>query len=218
MVMNINQIFIIILLSITFIMMVLELIGVLIKNERIRKIVKAIPLFLLSISIFLVNYKEFYLISLAFLSYSIGDLFLLSIKKKMLAIGTSFFLLGHILIGSKLFISYYTFSYIYLIISLVIFAIFNAMLFIHYYRGLKKYTYGMALYLAFILFLFIYTLFNIRYNLNFIILSFAFLIYLISDCFVFREKFFKQSKGIKLTIMSTYYLANSLLFIFFVLY
>lgn len=216
--MDLKLIFIIILLSLTFIMMSIEIIGIIIENERVRKIVKAIPLILLSISILIFNYKEFYLISLAFLSYSIGDLFLLSIKKKMLAIGTAFFLAGHILIGSKLFLSYFTFSYIYLIVSLLIFASFNALLFIHYYRGLKKYTYGMALYLAFILFLFIYTLFNIQYNLKFIILSLAFLIYLISDCFVFREKFFKKNKKIKLIIMTTYYLANSLLFVFFFLF
>lgn len=216
--MEIKLIFIIILLSLTFIMMSIEIIGIIIENEKVRKIVKAIPLFLLSISIFIFNYKEFYLISLGFLFYSLGDLFLLSNKRKMLVIGTSSFLSGHILIGIKLFLSYFTFNLFYFLISILLFIIFNSILFIHYYRGLKKYTYGMALYLAFLAFLNIYTIFNIEYNLKFIILFLGFLTYLFSDFYVFKEKFFKKNKNIKLIIMTTYYLANSLIFSFFFFY
>lgn len=197
--------------------MLLEIISIIFIKELYRKIFKAIPLFLFSLSILIYDYS-LYLIAFGFLFYSFGDLFLLSNKRKMLVIGSFSFLIGHILIGVKLFLSYFTFNLFYFLISILLFIIFNSVLFLHYYRGLKKYTYGMALYLAFLAFLNIYTLFNIQYNLKFIILFLGFLTYLYSDFYVFKEKFFKKNKTIKLIIMITYYLTNSLILSFFLFY
>ena len=211
---NMNEIIKYIFLFIILIIMLLEVFFCFINNKKYKAIFKCFPLLLISIFALCLNYKEFYIFSIIAFLYSLGDLFLLSGNKIMFTIGAFSFFSGHLILiiqeYNKFNISINTlyFSFIPLIIALIF-------IFIFLYKMLGKlFIVGASMYLG-ILVIGMYSLIISKYNnydFNSILIILGFYIYLISDVLVILKRFGNLKKKNDFYIMSTYYLANALLF------
>ncbi len=207
-------------LIIILIIMLLEVFFCFLNNKKYKAIFKCFPLLLISIFSLCLNYKEFYIFSIIAFLYSLGDLFLLSNNKIMFTIGAISFFVGHILLViqeyHKFNISINTlyYSFIPLLIGVIL-------IFIFLYKMLGKlFILPASSYLG-ILIIGIYSLIIYRFNsLDYrsIIMILGFYIYLISDCLVILKRFGNFKKRNDFYIMSTYYLANALLFSVFLFY
>ena len=212
-----NDIFKYTFLSIILIIMLLEVFFCIINNKMYKAIFKCFPLLLISIFSLCLNYKEFYIFSVIAFLYSLGDLFLLFGNKIMFTIGAFSFFIGHVLVVineyNKFNISINTLYY-----SFIPFILGVILIFIFLYKILGKiFILPASLYLG-ILIIGMYSLIISKFN-NFdyksIMMILGFYIYLISDVLVILKRFGNISKKYDFLIMSTYYLANSLIFTVF---
>lgn len=184
-----------------------------------RKILKVFPLIFLIVGIIIFKPDE-PLIYCAFIFGVIGDAFLISDNKKLFFAGLVSFLFQHILIAIFLFTKWPIMPYYYFIILEIVALLFG---FIASFV-MKKYLnhiffISSTCYISMLLFNLvngvILTIFTS--NLLFLLIAFGYLIFTISDFFVSIKRFVGTYKHQELIIMSTYYLAQYLLFLGFML-
>lgn len=192
-----------------------ELIFCFFKMEKLRKIFKAIPLFTLFISFCIISPNS-YLLYIPLLFYCIGDIFLLSLNKKMFVSGCNSFFVGHIIYTVYIFYSTYNtnefnnglliFSIIYIVSAIIIYIILNKKIGFYVYPGLLYFSLQLAL-VSYTLYFFIST-----NEVNYLLFSLGFLIYFLSDLIVLYKRFFKRFNKDDFYIMLTYYIAVFLVF------
>lgn len=191
-----------------------------INHHKIRKIFKAIPTLILIILLIILLYKH-PLIYLALIFGLLGDLFLLSFNKKMFLIGGICFLIEHILnlhivflINNTSFPLYLLMIYFPLIILIFIGGI------LIFKKSIKPYflIFG-SIYVSTLLLNFIsgIILTSITHNYLLLLYVFGYLIFMISDSFVAYKRFIKPFNKVQFLIMSTYYVAQYLLYLYFIL-
>ncbi len=209
-----NEIVKYIFLSIILLIMLLEVFFCFIENKKYKAIFKCFPLLLISIFALCLNYKEFYIFSIIAFLYSLGDLFLLSNNKIMFTIGAISFFVGHVLLVIKEYdkfnISINTLYYSFIPLGLAIIIIF-----IFLYKMLGAFFIGGATCYLGILVVGMYSLIISKYNAldyKVIMMILGFYIYLLSDTLVILKRFNNFKRKNDFYIMSTYYLANALLF------
>ncbi|MDY2727867.1 MAG: lysoplasmalogenase family protein [Candidatus Onthovivens sp.] len=190
------------------------------KKEKERKIIKCLPLLLLDVCA-IILYPTDPLIYCAFIAGTIGDAFLISMDKKMFAVGTIFFFIDHILIATKIFLySKITFMYpFYLMLAgglilVVFFGIIFLKKYMSYFFVIENSSYLFMLLLNLIASIGFAIVTNNNY---FYILFVAYFIFILSDMNVGIKRFVVKFKGQQVFIMFTYYLAQYLIFLTFFL-
>lgn len=212
--MGTREILLIIFLSIYFILSGIEIFFCF-KSEKYRKIFKGLPILVLIILTISLMPNE-PLIYCAFICGLIGDLLLISKNKQVFLLGLGSFLLEHLLLSIKLFlISTINFTYPFYLVyfgALLMIVFFS---YIAYSKYLKlKILIPASIYLFaqvvnFVLFI---ALTIILKNNIFICGIFGYAIFTFSDFLVLHKRFIKRKVWHEYTIMSTYYIAQFLIF------
>ena len=197
-----------------------------IENNKFRMIFKCFPLFILFLG-GVIFFPDSYYLYLPFLFYCLGDFLLLSNKKIYFVFGSSFFMIGHIIISIKLF-TYVLESNLLLITIPTIAASFIftiSMSFIILRKHLKHNTFLGGIYFGGLLSnclisLILSQCLNIT---SFLSLTIGYIIFISSDILVVYKHFYKRYKRDDFVIMSTYYLSVFLVnlglyFLFFNIY
>lgn len=189
-----------------------------IKDDKKRKIFKAIPttILLLLITILLYNHP---LIYIGLLFGLLGDLFLLSFNKKMFLIGGICFLIEHILNFYVLFSLYPDrFSYYLLLVYAILMVIVLSVGFLIFKKKIKPIflIFG-SIYLPTLLINLIGSTYLslITNNLMLLLYIFGYFIFIISDNLVAYKRFIKPFNKIQFLIMSTYYISQYMIYMFF---
>lgn len=213
-----KDVFLIIFVTIFLFMAIIELYFCFHEDDKYRKIFKCFPLFLIAIIILISDYN-LYLLTITALLYCLGDFFLLSNHKKWFVIGSISFVLGHIvfLIFAHIHFNISLNSYLYSIPFILLVAI---LVVIFLFKYLKiKFIGGALVYLGLLTLGMMTNIFElglVNYEPKRLLIVFGFLIYLISDLMVILKRFASFKKRNDFYIMGTYFLANCLLFGYFV--
>ena len=208
---------IIIFTALLLIFIILELFFCFKENTKYRMIFKCFPLLFISIFILIYDIK-LYLLSIAAFLYFIGDFLLLSNKKILFTIGAFSFFIGHVLLLIKIITMFRYVEGLYYSIIPTLICLILITIFLYKYLG-KLFIGGALGYLGILFFIFSYL--N-AYHINLcivnsfspllLVLSLGFLIYFISDILVVLKRFKGHFKREDFYIMSTYYLANIIIF------
>lgn len=199
------------------IFIILELVFCFQENTKYRMIFKCFPLLLISIFILIYDSK-LYLLSIAAFLYFIGDFLLLSNKKTLFTLGAFSFFLGHTLLLARIITVFRYIEGLYYSLIPTFICLILIVIFLYKYLG-KLFIGGALAYLGILFYIFSYL---IIYHINLCIidsfsplllfLSLGFLIYFISDILVVLKRFKGHIKREDFYIMSTYYLANIIIF------
>lgn len=190
------------------------------KSEKYRKYFKGIPVFLLIIAAIIIMPNE-PLIYCGLICGLIGDLFLISWNKQMFFVGTCFFLLEHILIATKLYLmSNISFPYpFYLILVGSLFLILTIGYLVLSKFMKTPYMILSTLYAFILLLNLVSSIAFLIINKNMVLLSFiiGYAIFISSDFLVMQKRFIKKMKVHQPAIMITYYIAQFLILLTFVI-
>ena len=218
--MNREQILTIVLSSLFLIIGFISLYFCYIKNEKARKIFKAIPISILLILVIALLYNH-PLIYIGLLFGLFGDLFLLSFNKKLFLIGGICFLVEHILNFYLIFsLNPKTFSYYLLLIYFALILLVLLVGFSFFRKRIKPiFLIFSGIYLPTLLINLIGSIYLVLTTHNLIILLYVigYFIFIISDNLVAYKRFIKPFNKVQFLIMSTYYLAQYLLYLYFLL-
>ena len=181
------------------------------KSELYRKIFKCFPLLLLIILVAIIVPNE-PLIYTAFICGMIGDFLLISWNKKIFLVGTAFFLAEHILLSTRLYL-YGNFNlewpfYMVCAGSLLLVLFFSYIFVSTYLKPVFLISLSCYLYMLLMNLVLMIAISITTNNHYFIIGTFGYLLFIISDFLVMQKRFIKKQKFHQPTIMATYYTAQ----------
>ena len=197
-----------------FIFCTIELFFAYTENERLRKLFKCLPLFMLFLGA-LISEPNNYLLYLPFLFYVIGDAFLLSMQKKYFVYGTICFLIGHLITTINVQVDSIIYLYEHLFIQFAALIVGCVLILIFLRKHLKKDTLSGGIYFGTLLGNSVLTFIIGYLNSNpvYYCLALGFALYFFSDLMVVYKRFYHRVKRDDFYIMSSYYLAVFFVFL-----
>lgn len=190
------------------------------KNEKLRKYLKGVPLLFLILMAVILRPTD-PLVYCALIFGLIGDLFLLSWNKQMFMVGTISFLLEHVLYATRIYLSSetnYTWHLALMIVGGYLICMVFAYAFLTKFMNMKFMVLCSSYAFMLVMNFFVLITFIVTTKNMFLVSGVVgYVLFIISDFFVLQKRFIKKYSFQQPVIMSTYYCAQYLILLTFLL-